>query len=154
MMPYHFSVCFFKQKTAYEMRISDWSSDVCSSDLGLGGGPRGEGAQQHQICPSVLMRALAWISFCDSTTVEGRKRSTIERTKGRTGGDVSSTGLSPSMAWRSKVCRTALMNSCRRVGAIESWRSSPSPTIASAKACRSEEHTSELQSLIRSSYAV
>src|SRR3546814_6374435 len=29
------SVCFvfFKQKTAYEMRISDWSSDVCSSDL-------------------------------------------------------------------------------------------------------------------------
>src|SRR3546814_15358083 len=29
-------VCFFKQKTAYEMRISDWSSDVCSSDLGRG----------------------------------------------------------------------------------------------------------------------
>src|SRR3546814_6767944 len=33
-----FSLCFvhfffFKQKTAYEMRISDWSSDVCSSDL-------------------------------------------------------------------------------------------------------------------------
>src|SRR3546814_3461655 len=34
-----FVVCFFffffKQKTAYEMRISDWSSDVCSSDLKL-----------------------------------------------------------------------------------------------------------------------
>src|SRR3546814_8917666 len=28
-----FMFCFFKQKTAYEMRISDWSSDVCSSDL-------------------------------------------------------------------------------------------------------------------------
>src|SRR3546814_17459931 len=28
---------FFKQKTAYEMRISDWSSDVCSSDLSAGG---------------------------------------------------------------------------------------------------------------------
>src|SRR3546814_4762406 len=28
-----FLVFFFKQKTAYEMRISDWSSDVCSSDL-------------------------------------------------------------------------------------------------------------------------
>src|SRR3546814_8655197 len=27
---------FFKQKTAYEMRISDWSSDVCSSDLRIG----------------------------------------------------------------------------------------------------------------------
>src|SRR3546814_2324046 len=34
-----FRVFFFKQKTAYEMRISDWSSDVCSSDLhaALGG---------------------------------------------------------------------------------------------------------------------
>src|SRR3546814_14050103 len=31
-----FIACFFfKQKTAYEMRISDWSSDVCSSDLGV-----------------------------------------------------------------------------------------------------------------------
>src|SRR3546814_6916021 len=28
-------VFFFKQKTAYEMRISDWSSDVCSSDLNV-----------------------------------------------------------------------------------------------------------------------
>src|SRR3546814_4708890 len=28
-----YRVFFFKQKTAYEMRISDWSSDVCSSDL-------------------------------------------------------------------------------------------------------------------------
>src|SRR3546814_9122459 len=30
---YSFLFFFFKQKTAYEMRISDWSSDVCSSDL-------------------------------------------------------------------------------------------------------------------------
>src|SRR3546814_4893764 len=30
-----FCFFFFKQKTAYEMRISDWSSDVCSSDLYL-----------------------------------------------------------------------------------------------------------------------
>src|SRR3546814_3293146 len=30
---YFFIFFFFKQKTAYEMRISDWSSDVCSSDL-------------------------------------------------------------------------------------------------------------------------
>src|SRR3546814_2980290 len=29
-------VFFFKQKTAYELRISDWSSDVCSSDLNFG----------------------------------------------------------------------------------------------------------------------
>src|SRR3546814_5567480 len=30
-----YGIFFFKQKTAYEMRISDWSSDVCSSDLDL-----------------------------------------------------------------------------------------------------------------------
>src|SRR3546814_6334580 len=33
---FHF---FFKQKTAYEMRISDWSSDVCSSDLRAAAAP-------------------------------------------------------------------------------------------------------------------
>src|SRR3546814_1247213 len=32
-----FTVCFFKQKTAYKMRIRDWSSDVCSSDLTIVG---------------------------------------------------------------------------------------------------------------------
>src|SRR3546814_16661975 len=33
---------FFKQKTAYDMRISDWSSDVCSSDLG-------DAVEQHRL---------------------------------------------------------------------------------------------------------
>src|SRR3546814_3498248 len=43
---------FFKQKTAYEMRISDWSSDVCSSDLEVidqrlvGEGDRGDFGRQ------------------------------------------------------------------------------------------------------------
>src|SRR3546814_7750607 len=32
-----FSFCFFKQNTSYEMRSSDWSSDVCSSDLEASG---------------------------------------------------------------------------------------------------------------------
>src|SRR3546814_9618040 len=35
---------FFKQKTAYEMRISDWSSDVCSSDLNVFDNPAYAGA--------------------------------------------------------------------------------------------------------------
>src|SRR3546814_5294365 len=41
----------FKQKTAYEMRISDWSSDVCSSDLRTHQMGRGEGDvhQRHRI---------------------------------------------------------------------------------------------------------
>src|SRR3546814_3109287 len=33
MLSHYILFFFFKQKTAYEMRISDWSSDVCSSDL-------------------------------------------------------------------------------------------------------------------------
>src|SRR3546814_17096637 len=44
---------FFKQKTAYEMRISDWSSDVCSSDLTANLDPR------HQLDITALLRAEA-----------------------------------------------------------------------------------------------
>src|SRR3546814_13786320 len=56
---------FFKQKTAYEMRISDWSSDVCSSDLSVVGRlegrqgdaamTTGDGARCHRL---VARRAL------------------------------------------------------------------------------------------------
>src|SRR3546814_732297 len=55
-----YSFFFFKQKTAYEMRISDWSSDVCSSDLLLGP-PRPSGAPaEHPLCdcvPHVIAQA-------------------------------------------------------------------------------------------------
>src|SRR3546814_10822464 len=37
----------YKQKTAYDVRISDWSSDVCSSDLGVVG-LAGQGGRRHQ----------------------------------------------------------------------------------------------------------
>src|SRR3546814_3863314 len=40
-------VFFFKQKTAYEMRISDWSSDVCSSDLAIVAGLKLVEVQQN-----------------------------------------------------------------------------------------------------------
>src|SRR3546814_10497200 len=40
-------IFFFKQKTAYEMRISDWSSDVCSSDLVAEEGGRKERRRQR-----------------------------------------------------------------------------------------------------------
>src|SRR3546814_7072563 len=40
----HLLFFFFKQKTAYEMRISDWSSDVCSSDLML---------EMHRLAPEL-----------------------------------------------------------------------------------------------------
>src|SRR3546814_7852193 len=55
---------FFKQKTAYEMRISDWSSDVCSSDLedrhrmlSAGLQSRGGEAAGHQLPPDALITA-------------------------------------------------------------------------------------------------
>src|SRR3546814_5393938 len=45
-------VFFFKQKTAYEMRISDWSSDVCSSDLSC--------ANERVLGEHPLVRAKRW----------------------------------------------------------------------------------------------
>src|SRR3546814_19134935 len=54
---------FFKQKTAYEMRISDWSSDVCSSDLALAAQAaqraqrlREQGQRLHRDARSLLPR--------------------------------------------------------------------------------------------------
>src|SRR3546814_3906403 len=61
---------FFKQKTAYEMRISDWSSDVCSSDLPV---PRHHHPFHH--CPSFLWRpdyAFRSVNCCFCAT-NGRK---------------------------------------------------------------------------------
>src|SRR3546814_1982478 len=46
-------IVFFKQKTAYEMRISDWSSDVCSSDLPPPHpGPGSADEYAHRSCPA------------------------------------------------------------------------------------------------------
>src|SRR3546814_9341927 len=52
---------FFKQKTAYEVRISDWSSDVCSSDLRL------------QFCASLRRKCFQWRlgSHCRCRPVNG-----------------------------------------------------------------------------------
>src|SRR3546814_4229704 len=53
---------FFKQKTAYEMRISDWSSDVCSSDL------------QQQGCAPPAEFAYAVEAFMLKISVADRQR--------------------------------------------------------------------------------
>src|SRR3546814_1562061 len=50
---------FFKQKTAYEMRISDWSSDVCSSDLAPGCHADRADHDHHRTRRSVLRVSLA-----------------------------------------------------------------------------------------------
>src|SRR3546814_4015085 len=93
---------FFKQKTAYEMRISDWSSDVCSSDLATWGATEG------------------------LKTATGR-----ERPIGRADDSFPSNHASITAAG-ARLARETLRYHFPR----------------------SEEHTSELQSLMRISYAV
>src|SRR3546814_10217703 len=102
-------VFFVKQKTAYAMRISDWSSDVCSSDLVDVGG---HGAPPVFWCS----RSSAFI-----LAISRRRRTRARRRRSKFSSEI---GL-PSIT---------------------------SP--AAIHAMRSEEHTSELQSLMRISYAV
>src|SRR3546814_7406947 len=109
-----FVVVFFKQKTAYEMRISDWSSDVCSSDLGQPGRRDGDAGGRGR---GRLARRL-------TAPADG-----AERCRRRGGGALPR--LLPEDRLRSRSARRC------RFGDL-----------------RSEEHTSELQSLMRISYAV
>ena len=85
--------------------------------------------------PTVFSRTRGWISDCDSTLVWARKRSTMPRTNGRMPGEVTSTGASPSRAASSKRSRTSVMNSDSCDGCMARLRSSPWPTIDSAKVC-------------------
>src|SRR3546814_10290322 len=124
-------VFFFKQKTAYEMRISYWSSDVCSSDLlhhrrlearlGIGGHRLGDDLD------------------AGIEAVLGRER---RRDEDRRGGAAS---------------RRARLEAGQR--AVELRRGHhlfEADRIAEdgERLVRSEEHTAELQSLMRISYAV
>src|SRR3546814_3198048 len=97
---------FFKQKTAYEMRISDWSSDVCSSDLQI--------ANRRNVF-AVARRLFRWA---------------VSR------GDI-------------KISPMEGMETPKAVKPRERWL-----TDKELPRIRSEEHTSELQSLMRISYAV
>src|SRR3546814_10030897 len=121
---------FFKQKTAYEMRISDWSSDVCSSDL------RGCGAVQ-MARRRILSRPRREVQPDDQLSrppaadQPGRQR----LFRGHPNRDGAICGVR-----RSELRYPAQPHSDRRRPAVEGERS--------------EEHTSELQSLMRNSYAV
>src|SRR3546814_9551444 len=55
-------IFFFKQKTAYEMRISDWSSDVCSSDLAVSRGREPCCAPSASRSPDAPCQRSAWAS--------------------------------------------------------------------------------------------
>src|SRR3546814_2842634 len=71
---------FFKQKTAYEMRISDWSSDVCSSDLMNGTSDIAETAIQLVAGTSVrfIVTTNLYSSATGSIQNEAKVRSEVE----------------------------------------------------------------------------
>src|SRR3546814_9155514 len=124
-------VFFFKQKTAYEMRISDWSSDVCSSDL-------------HVDLDALRAHLDAIATIC------------------RGGPGSGPIGALPPRArfhWL-----TARRSSILQVSPVHTGRSDDPGSILEgllermvrlgAPGARSEEHTSELKSLVSISYAV
>src|SRR3546814_20258897 len=76
---------FFKQKTAYEMRISDWSSDVCSSDL-----PRARrarrafpGARRSAVCRRPSAAAWAWRRSGGACVRRDRRRRSMPSWRGQ-----------------------------------------------------------------------
>src|SRR3546814_4334006 len=75
---------FFKQKTAYEMRISDWSSDVCSSDLKAKTETIGK---RHLVINHIALVngiiLLAHIAWYDVTAVGGYIKTDIVEPRGR-----------------------------------------------------------------------
>src|SRR3546814_2587156 len=84
---------FFKQKTAYEMRISDWSSDVCSSDLDQANAlPRTRRRKCHDMLGSVVAKiatALTPKKYARIARQAGAVDFARRRPAGRTiGGDI------------------------------------------------------------------
>src|SRR3546814_4998089 len=115
---------FFKQKTAYEMRISDWSSDVCSSDLAA---DRAAGMAPHAF-PELLRHR-----GDDFAGKAPRARKALFKNI------VLVEQLQPEMGVLRR--QADIVDTRRRREMLR-------------RVHRSEEHTSELQSLMRISYAV
>src|SRR3546814_6575921 len=117
---------FFKQKTAYEMRISDWSSDVCSSDL-----------NQHAALWDTLG---AWAER--ARDVDGWHRQVIA---------AGVTGPEAALPYQRGIMAHIAATTA---GARHLAGAAEPPAAEWLAMLRSEEHTSELQSLMRISYAV
>src|SRR3546814_6598749 len=149
-----FVLFFFKQKTAYEMRISDWSSDVCSSDLhGLVQECRRRSGrpESNPLLPDFLGLQLSprlrsgSAGDARETAAQHRVRQPrlhraglfLRRTteRARTGNASSQQG-ERSMTMR----HVTIFGASSRQGQEQ------------VGAARSDEHTSELQSLMRISY--
>src|SRR3546814_9287283 len=123
---------FFKQKTAYEMRISDWSSDVCSSDLD--GPDRADDAStgDHRV-RSVQLQPEHPDRRADAATDQQSDPDAPEP-----GNEPHQSGEEPDHHQLPRIAGAPADDQPNRP----------------ADGARSEEHTSELQSLMRISYAV
>src|SRR3546814_6390180 len=155
-------VFFFKQKTAYEMRISDWSSDVCSSDLG----PRSDrrvviadagvdilaverDAQPVRNIPAEIEAEI----LCDLLVLE-RVRGGVDLRRAL----LRDAAFPPVAAIEEGLA--ILVDAQPQIGVafadIGTRRRPPAPEEIAVvvEIGRAEEHTSELQSLMRISYAV
>src|SRR3546814_1521795 len=140
------SVFFFKQKTAYEMRISDWSSDVCSSDLVHRRGDAGDRTRARQ--QPARHRTLQRPDHLQRVDLHRLGYLAVERVD-----------LRPQ---RARVQRLAadgkgLGHLARTAAAVflhAQQEGRAHPVDGGVGHRRSEEHTSELQSLMRISYAV
>src|SRR3546814_3930929 len=117
------------------MRISDWSSDVCSSDLLVAG----ESGQRLQALNEIA-------KFGDPRAIEGAADQISEKSDG--GFRIAATLMTLPGNAGEQAARDILRGP-------EAEQTNPKVFIdASAQLHRSEEHTSELQSLMRISYAV
>src|SRR3546814_5658180 len=128
-----FCVFFFKQKTAYEMRISDWSSDVCSSDL----------SAKMLLASSNIQPRLSAASFHIPSFGLGSGTSDFNVAAM----NPVSTSPERNLGWRNAVPS----NQALVLTGQAAVKSSSSASISAAS--RSEEHKTELQSLMRISYA-
>src|SRR3546814_2593734 len=126
------------------MRISDWSSDVCSSDLGrqsrLCGTPDRRNRQGRAAVPSAGCGARDSLNDGFGVDLNRSPVSVSCRAKSRHRSEARALTVS-----RLRSTRTGL------IGRLVRYRSL---SAAPKSAYRSEEHTSELQSLMRISYAV
>src|SRR3546814_6376525 len=134
---YWLIVFFFKQKTAYEMRISDWSSDVCSSDLS-----RVRTMISH--LSTGLAEVEAQVAALGDAGVVQTEQLGVSVSQLKEALNSISQPLSDSDTGTSRLIE--------RIGQMRTMLGEVNE-IANGS-LRSEEHTSELQSLMRNSYAV
>src|SRR3546814_8885313 len=125
------------------MRISDWSSDVCSSDLA-----RHADAPPHGDADGLRFRDHGVLCAGPGRAGAGRDRPARAADRAAGAGGADGGALLPVAATGTGVLRDGRRHRRVYAGALRT------AADAGRAAVRSEEHTSELQSLMRTSYAV